>query len=78
MTHTEMHRPWPSQRKELDVRLLRDGAFYRQDTAAADSEQKTKMLNCGVSIVLLGSASADFERPEHAPRSLAGAQSGVP
>ena len=73
-THTRTHkvrRPWPSQKEELDERLLLfrgcptvesagDGAIRQNTAAAATNQRQTKIIEVvGVSIVLLGSSGSE-------------------
>ena len=86
-----MHRPYPSQNEELCVRLMsyrgcrKAGSLSARDGVIQtwySSIRREKVKNCGVSVVLRGSArrkaiprllgrSRDFESPEYVPRSPA-------
>ena len=74
--NTQMLRPWPSQKEELDVRLLLyrgrhkeslrvevpcDTDIIQQQQQQQQSKNKNKQLKRGVSIVLHGSGSAESD-----------------
>ena len=55
---TKIRRPWPSQKEELDLRLLLFRVIRRDTTAAAQRQRKHE--KCGVSIVLLGCSGPEW------------------